>query len=71
MRLRRRVADPILGLVSGAWAYYLYESRLVARGERPQDQTLVSLVKWKLDQRDKAAALAKSVAQAEGPKPAL
>jgi len=45
---------------------------LVARGERPTDQTLVSLVRWKLDQRDKAAALAKSVAQAtETGKPQL
>lgn len=61
-----RTADPILGLVSGLWAYYLYESRLVARGERPEDQTLVRLGQWKWDQREKAKAAAKAALVNQG-----
>lgn len=48
------------------WAYYLAESRLVARGERPQKQTLSNLVQWKLDQREKAQALLKATTGQDG-----
>lgn len=39
--------DPILGAVSGLWAYYLYESRL----QRPEGHSLPQLISRKWEQR--------------------
>ncbi|SGY44177.1 BQ5605_C001g00125 [Microbotryum silenes-dioicae] len=39
-----KTMDPLLGIFSGIWAYYVYESRL----ERPSDHSLPSLLRWKM-----------------------
>ncbi|SCZ98546.1 BZ3500_MvSof-1268-A1-R1_Chr3-1g05455 [Microbotryum saponariae] len=50
-----KTLDPLLGIFSGIWAYYVYESRL----ERPSEHSLPSLLRWKMGeikQRRNAAA---------------
>jgi len=42
-----RRLDPVLGIASGLWAYYLYETRL----QRPVGHTLPELLRWKWDKR--------------------
>ncbi|EIW85126.1 hypothetical protein CONPUDRAFT_48251 [Coniophora puteana RWD-64-598 SS2] len=41
-----RTLDPILGIFTGCFAYYLYETN--PRTERPPEQRLVELVRWKM-----------------------
>ncbi|KDQ33524.1 hypothetical protein PLEOSDRAFT_1087856 [Pleurotus ostreatus PC15] len=45
--LLSRTLDPILGVFTGVFAYYLYETN--PRTALPRDQRLTSLVQWKLD----------------------
>ncbi|GAA5940200.1 Nce101p [Sporobolomyces koalae] len=44
--------DVALGLSTGVFAYYLYERKL----HRTDEDSLVGLIKWKLDQRQHLAA---------------
>ena len=52
-RLPCRAFDPVLGIVSGVWAYYLYENR----ANRPAGHTLPELVqrKWSMRSAKKDA----------------
>ena len=47
--------DPVLGVFTGVFAYYLYESN--PRTAPPEGDRLVQLLKWKRDksQKEKAA----------------
>ncbi|KAH9843059.1 uncharacterized protein C8Q71DRAFT_233570 [Rhodofomes roseus] len=45
--LLSRTLDPLLGIFTGVFAYYLYENN--PRIALPEDQRLGALVQWKLD----------------------
>ncbi|KAH9935021.1 uncharacterized protein B0H18DRAFT_1114837 [Fomitopsis serialis] len=45
--LLSRTLDPLLGIFTGVFAYYLYESN--PRTALPEDQRLGPLMQWKLD----------------------
>lgn len=45
--LLSRAADPVLGVFTGALAYYLYETN--PRTAPPPEQKLDSLVRWKIE----------------------
>lgn len=53
--------DPVLGVVSGLWAYQLYESRL----ERPAGHTLPELLKRKWDIRQAGKKVAAATGKEE------
>ncbi|SCV74354.1 BQ2448_6786 [Microbotryum intermedium] len=60
MYLVSKTIDPFLGIFSGVWAYYVYESRL----ERPSEHSLLSLLRWKageIKERWNTAAVAGDV----------
>ncbi|GAA6012307.1 hypothetical protein JCM11491_007088 [Sporobolomyces phaffii] len=50
--------DVALGLSTGVFAYYLYEKK----SHRTPDDSLVGLVRWKLDQRARLASTATATA---------
>jgi hypothetical protein len=45
---RRRTLDPVLGIFTGLFAFYLNENN--PRTAPPEDQRLSTLVQWKMDQ---------------------
>ncbi|EPS98541.1 hypothetical protein FOMPIDRAFT_1051387 [Fomitopsis schrenkii] len=45
--LLSRALDPLLGVFTGVFAYYLWEAN--PRTDMPQDQRLTALVQWKRD----------------------
>ncbi|KZT70143.1 hypothetical protein DAEQUDRAFT_725772 [Daedalea quercina L-15889] len=45
--LLSRTLDPLLGVFTGVFAYYLYENS--PRTALPEDQRLMALVQWKRD----------------------
>ncbi|CAL1704657.1 unnamed protein product [Somion occarium] len=55
--LLSRTLDPILGVCTGIFAYYLYETH--PRTALPEQERLKELVKWKLEKnkREKEAKL--------------
>ena len=46
-----RTIDPLLGVFTGVFAFYLYETN--PRTAPPERERLVELVKWKMDKRNK------------------
>lgn len=63
---RRSFADPLLGVFTGVFAYYLYETN--HRTAPPQQERLQELIKWK--QAKTAREEAGTVKKKEGPQAA-
>ncbi|TCD64661.1 hypothetical protein EIP91_003822 [Steccherinum ochraceum] len=49
--LLSRTLDPLLGIFTGAFAYYLYENN--PRTAPPPEERLGELIRWKMDKRNK------------------
>ena len=53
----RRTLDPLLGIFTGGFAYYLYENN--PRTAPPREERLSELVRWKLAKRSREAEAAR------------
>ncbi|KAH8106994.1 hypothetical protein BXZ70DRAFT_1003880 [Cristinia sonorae] len=51
--LLSKTLDPLVGIFTGVFAYYLYENN--PRTAPPQEERLLSLVRWKLAKRNEEA----------------